>query len=323
MDYRILGPTGLEVSTICLGTMQFKWTTDEATSYQILDAYFEAGGNFIDTADVYTSWQPGNTGGEAETIIGNWLTQKGNRDKIVLATKVRGKMWAGPEGEGLSRVHMMRAVEDSLRRLQTDHIDLYQAHAPDTLTPIEETMRAFDDLVKQGKVRYVGCSNYSGDQLAEAIQASKRDDLVEYTTLQPHWSLVERLKFEIETYPTVKTYGLGIIPYSPLGRGFLTGKYKRGQIPDSKRIESVKPLLTNKNFLLLDKLEALSKARGITISQMALGWLLSREQVVAVIIGANNPQQLADSLGASGVWLTNAEMNELTRMTSLTTSMLG
>jgi len=272
---------------------------------------------------VYTSWQPGNTGGEAETIIGNWLTQKGNRDKIVLATKVRGKMWAGPEGEGLSRVHMMRAVEDSLRRLQTDHIDLYQAHAPDTLTPIEETMRAFDDLVKQGKVRYVGCSNYSGDQLAEAIQASKRDGLVEYTTLQPHWSLVERLKFEVETYPTVKTYGLGIIPYSPLGRGFLTGKYKRGQIPDSKRIESVKPLLTNKNFLLLDKLEALSKARGITISQMALGWLLSREQVVAVIIGANNPQQLADSLGASGVWLTNAEMNELTRMTSLTTGILG
>jgi aryl-alcohol dehydrogenase-like predicted oxidoreductase len=323
MDYRILGPTGLEVSTICLGTMQFKWTTDEATSYQVLDAYFEAGGNFIDTADVYTNWAAGNHGGEAETIIGNWFKQRGNRDKIILATKVKGKMWDGPDGEGLGRAHIMRAVEESLKRLQTDHIDLYQSHSPDTLTPIEETMRAYDDLVKQGKVRFVGCSNYTGDQLAEAIQASKRDGLVEYTTIQPHWSLVERLKFEVETYPTVKTYGLGIIPYSPLGRGFLTGKYKRGQIPDSKRLDSIKPLLTNKNFLLLDKLEALSKARGVTIAQMALGWLLSREQVVSVIIGANTPQQLADSLGAAGLWLTNAEMYELTRMTSLTTGMLG
>jgi aryl-alcohol dehydrogenase-like predicted oxidoreductase len=323
MDYRFLGPTGLEVSTLCLGTMQFKWTTDEATSYKILDAFFEAGGNFIDTADVYSTWHPGNQGGEAETILGNWFKQKGNRDKIILATKVRGKMWAGPDGEGLSRAHILRAVEDSLRRLQTDHIDLYQAHSPDTLAPIEETMRAFDDLVKQGKVRYVGCSNYSGDQLAEAIQAAKREGLVEYTTLQPHWSLVERLKFEIETYPTVKTYGLGIIPYSPLGRGFLTGKYRRGQVPDSMRLESVKPLLTNKNYLLLDKLDALAHARGNTVAQISLAWLLGREQVVSVIIGANNVAQLNDSLGVTGLHLSAAEMFELTRRTSWTTGILG
>jgi len=323
MDYRNLGPTGLEVSTICLGTMQFKWTTDEATSYQVLDAYFEGGGNFIDTADVYTVWQPGNVGGEAETIIGNWLKRTGHRDKIVLATKVRGKMWDGPDGEGLGKAHIVKAVEDSLRRLQTDHIDLYQAHSPDTLTPIDETMRAFDDLVKQGKVRFVGCSNYSGDQLAEAVQASKRDGLVEYTTIQPHWSLVERLKFEVETYPTIKTYGLGIIPYSPLGRGFLTGKYRPGHVPESKRNESVKPLLTNKNFLLLDKLDAIAGAHGCTVAQVSLAWLLGREQVVSVIIGANNVEQLKDSMGAAGLVLNESEMFELSRRTSWTTGILG
>lgn len=324
MDYRILGPTGLEVSTICLGTMQFKWTTDEATSYKVLDAFFEAGGNFIDTADVYTVWQPGNVGGEAETIIGNWFKRSGHRDKVILATKVRGKMWEGPDGEGLNRAHIVKAVEESLKRLQTDHIDLYQSHSPDTLTPIEETMRAFDDLVKQGKVRFVGCSNYSGDQLAEAIQASKRDGLVEYTTIQPHWSLVERLKFEVEVYPTVKTYGLGIIPYSPLGRGFLTGKYRRGQdIPDSKRAENVKQLLTNKNFLLLDKLDAIAAAHNVTVTQVSLAWLLGREQVVSVIIGANTVEQLKDSLGTAGLALTESEMFELTRRTSWTTGILG
>lgn len=324
MEYRILGPTGLDVSVICLGTMQFKWTTDEAASYAVLDAFFEAGGNFIDTADIYSNWAPGLSGGEAESVIGNWMKQKGSRDKIVLATKVRGKMWSGPDGEGLSRAHILRAAEDSLRRLQTDHIDLYQAHWSDKDTPIEETMRAFDDLKKQGKVRFVGCSNYNGDELAEAIQTSKRDALIEYATIQPHWSLVERQKFELETYPTVKIYGLGIIPYSPLGRGFLTGKYRRGQpLPDSQRAEGVKPLLTHKNFVLIDKLEAMGRARGKTIAPMALAWLLSRDQVVSVIVGANTPAQLADSLGASGLNLSPDEIYEINRLTSWTTGILS
>lgn len=303
--------------------MQFRWTTDEETSYKILDAFVDGGGNFIDTADVYTVWHPGNQGGEAETIIGNWLKRTGLRSKLVLATKVRGKMWDGTDGEGLGRAHIVRAVEDSLRRLQTDYIDLYQAHSPDTLTPIDETMLAFDELARQGKVRFVGCSNYTGDQLAEAIQASKRNGIIEYTTLQPHWSLVERLKFEVETYPTVKTYGLGIIPYSPLGRGFLTGKYRRGHIPDSRRLESVKPLLTNKNFLLLDKLEAIAKVHNRTIAQVSLAWLLGREQVVSVIIGANSVEQLQESLGTAGFSLTAAEMFELSRLTSWSTGILG
>jgi len=263
MEYRALGRTGLKVSAICLGTMQFRWTTDEAASHQVMDAFVEAGGNFIDTADIYSNWAPGLKGGDAETIIGDWLKQKKSRDRIVLATKVRGRMWDGPDGEGLSRGHIIRAAEDSLRRLQTDYIDLYQTHWPDEATPIEETLRALDDLVKQGKVRHVGCSNHSGAQLAEAITTARAAGLSEYLTLQPHYSLVERKEFETNVYETVKQFDIAIIPYSPLGRGFLTGKYRRGlPLPESKRRSSVEKLLTDKNFDLLDKLEAIGRARA-------------------------------------------------------------
>jgi len=317
MEYRLLGKTGLRVSEICLGTMQFKWTTDEATSYAVLDAFSAAGGNFIDTADVYSRWAPGLVGGEAETVIGEWMKRRGNRSQVVLATKVRGKMWDGPDGEGLSRAHILRAVEDSLRRLQTDYIDLYQTHSPDENTPIEETLRALDDLVRQGKARSIGCSNYSGAQLEDAILTARRAGLSEYLTIQPHWSLVERQNFEQNTLPVVKKYGLAIIPYSPLGRGFLTGKYRRGQpLPESKRLGSVEKLLTDKNFALLDKLEELGRARGKTPGQIALGWLLTKELVAAPIIGANTPEQLADSLGAVGLKLSADEMQILDEMTA-------
>ena len=319
MEYRTLGRTGLRVSEICLGTMQFKWTTDEETSYKVLDAFYEAGGNFIDTADIYSRWAPGLKGGEAETVIGNWMKRHGGsrgiRDKIVLATKVRGRMWDGPDGEGLSRQHILRAVEDSLRRLQTDAIDLYQTHHPDENTPIEETMRALDDLVRQGKVRHLGCSNYSGHLLEEAVLASRRAGVSEYLTHQPHYSLVERENFEKNVLPVVKKYGLAVIPYSPLGRGFLTGKYRRGQpLPDSGRRGAVEGMLTEKNFALLDKLEELGRARGKTPAQMALGWLLTKEFVAAPIIGANNPEQLANSLGAAGLKLSADEMKVLDEM---------
>ena len=319
MEYRILGRTGLRVSEICLGTMQFKWTTDEETSYKVLDAFYEAGGNFIDTADIYSRWAPGLKGGEAETVIGNWMKRHGGsrgiRDKIVLATKVRGRMWDGPDGEGLSRQHILRAVEDSLRRLQTDAIDLYQTHHPDENTPIEETMRALDDLVRQGKVRYLGCSNYSGHLLEEAVLASRRAGVSEYLTHQPHYSLVERENFEKNVLPVVKKYGLAVIPYSPLGRGFLTGKYRRGQpLPDSGRRGAVEGMLTEKNFALLDKLEELGRARGKTPAQMALGWLLTKEFVAVPIVGANTPEQLANSLGAAGLKLSADEMKALDEM---------
>jgi aryl-alcohol dehydrogenase-like predicted oxidoreductase len=320
VEYRILGRTGLRVSEICLGTMQFKWTTDEETSYKVLDAFYEAGGNFIDTADIYSRWAPGLHGGEAETVIGEWMKRKRNRDKIVLATKVRGRMWDGPDGEGLSRKHILRAVEDSLRRLQTDHIDLYQTHSPDENTPIDETMRALDDLVRQGKVRYLGCSNYSGHLLEEAVLASRRAGVSEYLTHQPHYSLVERENFEKNVLPTVRKYGLAVIPYSPLGRGFLTGKYRRGQpLPDSKRRGAVEGMLTEKNFALLDKLEELGSARGKTPAQMALGWLLTKDFVAAPIVGANTPEQLANSLGAAGLRLSDEEMQSLDELTAWNT----
>jgi aryl-alcohol dehydrogenase-like predicted oxidoreductase len=226
-------------------------------------------------------------------------------------------MWDGPDGEGLSRQHILRAVEDSLRRLQTDAIDLYQTHHPDENTPIEETMRALDDLVRQGKVRYLGCSNYSGVLLEEAVQASRRAGVSEYLTHQPHYSLVERENFEKNVLPVVKKYGLVVIPYSPLGRGFLTGKYRRGQpLPDSKRRGAVEGMLTEKNFALLDKLEELGGARGKTPAQMALGWLLTKELVVAPIVGANTPEQLANSLGAAGLKLSADEMKVLDEMSN-------
>lgn len=317
MEYRTLGRTGLRVSEICLGTMQFKWTTDEPTSHKVLDAFYEAGGNFIDTADIYSRWVSGLKGGEAEAVIGNWMKRRHNRGQIVLATKVRGRMWDGPDGEGLSRSHILRAVEDSLRRLQTDTIDLYQTHSPDENTPIEETLRALDDLVRQGKVRHLGCSNYSGALLEEAVLASRRAGVSEYLTHQPHYSLVERENFEKNVLPGVKNYGLAVIPYSPLGRGFLTGKYRLGQpLPDSGRRGAVEGLLTEKNFALLDRLEELGSARGKTPAQMALGWLLTQEFVVAPIIGANTPEQLANSLGAAGLRLSADEMKVLDEMTA-------
>jgi aryl-alcohol dehydrogenase-like predicted oxidoreductase len=312
VNYRNLGRTGLQVSDICLGTMQFLWTTDEANSYAVLDAFAGAGGNFVDTADVYSRWAPGLKGGDAETVIGKWMQRTGKRADLVLATKVRGRMWDGPNGEGLSRAHILRAVEGSLRRLQTDYIDLYQSHSPDLSTPIDETLRAYNDLVRQGKVRYVGCSNYNGYQLMEATLIARQAGLHEYISIQPHYSLVERENFERNTLPVVRQFGVGIIPYSPLGRGFLTGKYRRGQpLPESLRASSVKGLLTDKNFDLLDKLEALGQARSATPAQMALGWLLRQDNVSSVIIGANTTEQLADSLGASGLRLSAEEMQAL------------
>ncbi len=317
MEYRQLGRSGLRVSEICLGTMQFKWTTDEPTSYRVLDVFAEAGGNFLDTADIYSSWAEGLRGGEAETVIGNWMARKGNRRQVVVATKARGRMWPGPNGEGLSRAHLIQACDDSLRRLQTDYIDLYQTHWPDDDVAIEETMRALDDLVKAGKVRYVGCSNYKGWQLVEALLTSRQLGLVEYVSVQPHWSLVERVGFETDAYAVVRKYGLGIIPYSPLAAGFLTGKYKRNQpLPESKRASGVQRWLTDKNFDVLDRLGEIARGRGKSVSQIALAWLLSMPSMTAPIIGANTPDQLSESLGAVGVRLTPEEMQSLDALTA-------
>ncbi len=311
MEYRRLGRTGLKVSELCLGTMTFRWTSTEEQSYQVLDAAYEAGINFIDTADVYSRWAPGNPGGVAETIIGNWLRNK-RREELVIATKVRGRMGDGPNDEGLSRTHIMNAVEASLRRLQTDYIDLYQAHSPDHETPQEETLRAFDDLIRQGKVRYIGCSNYPAWVLALSLGISAKYDLARFDSLQPHYNLIWRSEFERELLPLCLHEGIGVIPYSPLQAGFLTGKYRRGQpIPAGSRGESnerIKGWMKDERALnLLDRLEEVARGRGWTMTETALAWVLTNPAVTSAIIGADNVDQLRGSLSAVGKRLSTEE----------------
>src|SRR5436190_14847388 len=228
MEYRRLGRTDLSVSVLCLGTMQWGWTASEKRAREVMDAYLEAGGNFLDTADVYSVWSRAGAGA-SEEIIGRWMKERANREAIVLATKVRGRMWKGDDGEGLSRAHITRAIEDSLRRLQTDRIDLYQSHSMDDKTAIEETLEAFDALVRAGKVRHIGASNYSGWRLARAVWASDAGEWARYESLQPHYNLVHRGEFERELRSVCAEMEIGVIPYSPLGGGFLTGKYRRGE----------------------------------------------------------------------------------------------
>ena len=313
MEYRYLGNTGLKVSELCLGTMQFGWTTDEAASMQILNFAYEAGINFIDTADIYSTWAEGNPGGVAETIIGKWLkTFHIPRNQVIIATKVRGRMGKGPNDEGLSRAHILNAVEDSLRRLDTDYIDLYQAHWFDENTPIEETLVAFDLLVRQGKVRYLGCSNYPAWRLMQALWVSDKMNLARYDSLQPHYSLVRRAEFERELAEVCRAMGLGVLPYSPLGGGFLTGKYRRDKVEESARARSVQKYITDKNWDLLDLLEKIGREKGNkSISQTALAWLLSDPIITSPIIGPRTVEQLQDNLGAAGLRLTPEEMRLL------------
>ena len=314
MDYRYLGQTDLRVSELCLGTMQFGWTADEATSYDILDAAYEAGINFIDTADIYSRWATGNPGGVAETIIGKWM-KKNNvpRQQVIIATKVRGKMGAGPNDEGLSRVHIFQAIEDSLKRLQTDCIDLYQAHWYDEHTPIEETLAALDDLIHQGKVRYIGCSNYPTWRMMQALWVSDRHNLARYDVLQPHYHLAHRAEFERELADVCRIYKLGVIPYSPLAGGFLTGKYRPGlESGKSERTGGAQRYFTDRNWAVLDRIEAMGKEKGgCTPSQIALAWLLSDPLITSPIIGPRSLDQLRDNLGAVGLRLTDEEKKGL------------
>ena len=316
MDYRNLGCTGLEVSELALGTMQFGWTTGEENSFQVMDAFVEAGGNLIDSADIYSRWVEGNPGGVSEEIIGRWMKTRRNRQDVVIATKVRGRMWEGANGEGLSRAHIMRAVDDSLHRLGTDYIDLYQTHWFDENTPIAETMRALDDLVRAGKVRYVGCSNYPAWRLAEALWTSDKHNLVSYISLQPHYNLMNRGEFEREMADLVKKHRIGVINYSPLGGGFLTGKYRRGEpLPVSDRAEGVRERYYNeRNFDLLDKMKEIGQAHGKAILQVALAWLLTNPLVTSPVVGANSVEQLQASLGAVGFRLGDEEMDALNEL---------
>lgn len=318
MEYRKLGRTGLKVSVFCMGTMQFGWSVDEAESQRILSGTLDSGINFFDTADIYSRWVEGNPGGVSEEFIGRWRKQaKVPRDRLVIATKVRGQMGKGPNDEGLSRVHIMKAVEASLKRLDTEYIDLYQTHWPDDDTPIEETLRAMDDLVRQGKVRYIGASNYRAWELMQALWTSDVNGLARFDSLQPHYNLIKRAEFEAELRAVCKTYGIGVIPYSPLAGGFLTGKYRAGKpLPDSLRAESRKKFMTEKNLALIDRLDEVAEAHKSTISQVALAWMLADEVITSPIISATSLAQLQDNLGALDLKLSLEEKKNIDDLTA-------
>ena len=313
MNTTQLGATGLAVSNLCLGTMQFGWTADETASFAVMDAFVGAGGTFIDTADVYSFWADGNPGGVSEEIIGRWMKARGNRDSIVLATKVRGKMWEGDDGEGLARAHITRAVEDSLRRLQVETIDLYQCHWPDDKTPIEETLSVFGELIKVGKIRCIGGSNYSAAGLSAAIKAAADKSLPAFATLQPHHNLVHRKEYEVDLAAICASNNIGVIPYSPLAGGFLTGKYRRGQdLPASQRADTVKKQYVNEEgFRVIDALDAVAGAHSTTVAAVALAWQLTRPAVTAPIIGANTPDQLVALLPGAELMLSADEVAAL------------
>lgn len=323
MSYRRLGKSGLFVHPIALGTMQFGWSTDEHNAFAVMDAFVEAGGNLIDTADIYTTWTAGNPGGVSEEIIGRWLKSRGNRDRVIVATKVRGAMGqGGSEGrnhplqrEGLSRGWIMRAVEDSLRRLQVDYIDLYQVHWVDNQVPIEETLSALSDLVHSGLVRYIGCSNFSAWRLMQALWTSDKHGFESFVSIQPEYSIAQptRMNFERELARVCETYGIGVIPYSPLAGGFLTGKYRREQpLPESVRAQGIASgRFTDQNWNILDKIDEIAHQRGVHPAQVTLAWHLSRPFMTAPIIGANTVQQLADLMPAVNLQLSGEEVSAL------------
>lgn len=314
MDYRRLGRSGLKVSELCLGTMQFGWTTDEANARAVMDAFVAAGGNFIDTADIYTTWGPRGlaAAGESEAMIGRWLRDRGGRDDLVIASKVRGKMGEGPNDAGLSRKRILASCDASLRRLQVDYLDLYQCHWTDLETPIEETLGAMDALVRAGKVRYVGASNYPAWRLTEALWQADKRGLPRFDSYQPQYSLLEAAGFELEAMSLCRHHGLGVMPYSPLAGGFLTGKYRRGVTVESVRAAEMSRIYDREeNHRIVDTLEEIAREHGKSIAATALAWLLSNPVVTAPIVGANTAAQLGPSLEAVGYRLSAAEMARL------------
>jgi aryl-alcohol dehydrogenase-like predicted oxidoreductase len=317
MQYRYLGRTGLKVSEVCLGAMTFGNESDEKTACAIMDRFLEAGGNFIDTADVYSR-------GVSEEIVGRWLQY--HRHEIVLATKFRWAMGGGPNDLGASRYYIMRAVEDSLRRLNVEAIDLYQIHCWDPSTPADETLRALDDLVHQGKVRYLGASNYTAWQLMKALSLSERWGWARFECLQPEYSLIAR-GIEYEVLPLCLSETIATIPWSPLGGGFLTGKYQRDVRPDGARLsqKEVNPRFENtwsrrdteKNWAIVEVVCHTAELHGVSPAQIALAWVLAQPGVTAPIIGARTRQQLEDNLAALQVRLTADDLAALNAVSAL------
>jgi aryl-alcohol dehydrogenase (NADP+) len=309
-----LGRSDLDVFGLCLGGNVFGWTADERESFEVLDAYVEAGGNFIDSSDSYSAFAPGNQGGESETVLGNWFSARGNRGQVVLATKVGRK----PDRQGLSRANIRTAVDESLERLQSDYIDLYYAHADDPATPLEETLRAFDALVNEGKVKAIAASNYSAPRLAEALEISDREGLARYVALQPHYSLVERDHYEGELAELCVREELACVPYWALARGFLTGKYRPGVQVDSPRAGAAGKYLEDARAVaVLEALDRIAKAHQTTVASAALAWVRAQPGVAAPIASARNPQQLAEILPGATLELADEELRELDDVSAL------
>jgi aryl-alcohol dehydrogenase-like predicted oxidoreductase len=292
--------------------MQWDWTANKEHAFAVMDSFVENGGNFLDTADFYSRWVPGHAGGESEEIIGSWMKVRGNRKSIILATKVYQPMGSGPNERGLSRQHIFEAVEASLRRLQTDYIDLYQAHAFDAETPIDETLRAFDDLQRQGKVRYVGASNYPAWRLMEALWRADAHNTVRFDSLEPHYNLVHRAEFEQDLKIICEQYHIGVIPYSSLANGFLTGKYKRGARTESARADSVlRRYDSDAAWRTLETVQAIAEEIESTPMAVSLAWLLAQPVITAPIVGANTPEQLQPILAAPDVKLSLEQIARL------------
>ena len=302
MRKRKLGNSSLEIAPWALGGNVFGWTADEPTSFRILDAFVAAGFDFIDTADVYSAWVPGHQGGESETVLGNWMKLRANRKKVLIATKVGKPM--GPDKKGLSRTYVLRAVVDSLKRLQTDYIDLYQSHEDDPSISLEETTEAFALLIKQGKVRAIGASNYSGDRLAQSLQVSKQLGVSRYESLQPNYNLYDRAEFETTLEPVCQKNNIGVISYFSLASGFLTGKYRsEADLSNSPRGRMVKKYLNPRGIRILDALDQVAKQHDSTPAKVSLAWLLGRSSVTAPIASATNLKQLDDLIGATNLRL--------------------
>lgn len=302
MDMRTLGTTGVRIAPLILGGNVFGWTLDQRGSFGVLDAFFASGFNCIDTSDSYSTWVPGNSGGESETIIGSWMKLRGNRDRIVIATKVGSEM--GPGRKGLSKSYILAEVEESLRRLQTEYIDLYQTHRDDPATPVEETLEAYAQLVKQGKVRHIGASNLDPARLTASCRASERDGIPRYATMQPHYNLCERASYERDLEGVCRPLGLAVIPYYPLASGFLTGKYRSVKdLGKSPRGAGVRKYLNEKGFRILAALDAVARRYAATPGAVALAWLLERPGIAAPIVSVTSPAQWHELTAAPGLRL--------------------
>jgi aryl-alcohol dehydrogenase-like predicted oxidoreductase len=310
MGKRKLGRSGLEVSSLAFGGNVFGWTADEASSFRLLDRFVDEGFNFIDTADVYSKWVPGNKGGESETIIGKWLKKSGKRRHVVIATKVGMEM--APDRKGLSPSYIARAVEDSLKRLQTDCIDLYQSHSDDAATPLADTLGAYGDLIKAGKVRAIGASNYSAERLEEALDISRKHTLPRYESMQPNYNLCERAGFEENLQAACVKNDVGVISYFSLASGFLTGKYRSEKdLAQGPRGQMVKKYLNDKGLRILNALDRVAKDTSSSPARVALAWLMAQPGITAPIASATSVEQMEDLFASTRLALDSSQLKLL------------